>query len=322
MYPRQPPHTTGTLDLDGQSVYWEESGNPDGIPVVYLHGGPGGGLGAGGYRDKLDPSRYRIIGLDQRGCGRSVPLVGEAAHDLSANTTGTLIADLEALRRRLQVEAWLLNGVSWGSTLALAYAQEHPDRTLGIVLMAVTSTRRAEVDWISEGCRILYPEAWDRLARVLERVADYRRDGAERTIDAVARVLGDLDHPAHGEVVRAWGEWENWHISIGAGGYQEDPRWQDPRWAVPFAVLVTHYWSNDGFLDPPILERMPRIAHLPAVLIHGRLDVSGPVDTAWLLHRQWPASELIVVEDEGHGGPAMVQHWREANDRMADLLAR
>ncbi|MBO1751328.1 alpha/beta fold hydrolase [Actinotalea sp. BY-33] len=322
MHPRAVPHTSGLLDVGGgQSVYWEESGNPRGIPALYVHGGPGGGLGAGGYTMKLDPERFRVLAFEQRGCGRSTPRAGDPAHDLDANTTARLVADMELLRRDRGVEAWVLNGVSWGSTLALAYAQAHPGRTLGLVLMAVTTTRRAEVDWITEGVGTLYPEAWDRLATHAELAAPGYRRGQGRLVEAYAALMRDPDPAVRRAAASAWGAWEDTHVSIGAGGLHRDPSWQDEAWAVPFATLVTHYWAHDGFLEPPVLDRVAEIAHLPAWLIHGRLDVSGPASTPWLLHQRWPASTLVVVEDEGHGGPRMVEAWCEANDTLADRVA-
>lgn len=314
------PRRTGILDIDGQSVYWEEHGVPDGVPALYLHGGPGGGLGSGGYVDRFDLARYRVIALEQRGCGRSFPLASTPGHDLSRNTTQQLIADIESLRAHLGVDAWVLNGVSWGSTLALAYTQEHPGRVLGVVLMAVTTTSAEEVHWISEGCQVIYPEAWGELADAVERLDPGFRRGESPIIDAVARLMRQPDAAVRAKAARAWGAWEDVHVTIGAGGYSPDPRWADPAFAVPFATLVSHYWSNHAFLDPPILERMERIAGIPGHLVHGRRDVSGPVQTAWLLHQRWPASTLTVIEEEGHGGPQMVAAWAKANDALLDTL--
>lgn len=277
---------------DGHQVYWEESGNPGGIPAVYLHGGPGGTLGTGGYRNRFDPSRFRIIGLDQRGCGRSTPHVTAPGYDLGKNTTAWLIRDLERLRAHLAVDRWLVNGVSWGSTLALAYAQAHPERVLGVVAMAVTTTDRFQVDWITETVGAIYPEAWDRLA----------------------------SHATRAAAAQAWAEWEDHHVSIGAGGVHRNPRWDDAEYRHVFATLVTHYWARDAFLAPSILARMDRLAGIPATLIHGRRDVSGPAVIPWQLHQAWPGSELLIDEGEGHGGNAMVEAWAAANIRHADRI--
>jgi proline iminopeptidase len=316
-----PVTASGLLPVgDGHEVFWEESGSPVGIPAVYLHGGPGGTLRAGSYRGKFDPARFRIIGLEQRGCGRSRPLVTTPGYDLAQNTTAHLVADLELLRAHLGVDRWLLNGVSWGSTLALAYAQAHPQRVLGIVIMAVTTTSRFEVDWITETVGAVFPEAWDRLASHAEESGIGYRRGHGRLIEAYAGLLASPDPSVRDAASEAWAEWEDHHVSIGAGGFHRDPRWEDPQFRHCFAMLVTHYWAHDGFLDPPILDRMDHLGSIPATLIHGRRDISGPLLTAWRLHRAWPGSELIVDEGEGHGGDSMVETWAGANSRHADAL--
>ncbi|WP_024799694.1 prolyl aminopeptidase [Nocardia sp. BMG51109] len=305
---------------DGHEVYWEESGSADGIPAVYLHGGPGGGLGAGAYRNKFDPARFRIIGFDQRGCGRSAPHATAPGYDLSKNTTPDLIDDIERIREHLHVDRWLVNGASWGSTLALAYAQAHPARVRGIVLVAVTTTDRFAVDWITETVSAIYPEAWDRLATHAEQAGIGYRRGDGRIIEAYAQLMTHEDPAVRDRAARAWADWEDHHISIGSGGVQRNPRWEDAEFRELFATLVTHYWAHDGFLTPPILERMDRLHGIPATLIHGRRDVSSPSGLVWRLHRAWPDSELIIDEGGGHGGTAMGQAWHAANTRHADRL--
>jgi proline iminopeptidase len=315
------PHSSGLLEVgDGHRIYWEESGTPAGIPALHLHGGPGATLGPGGYRNKFDPSRFRIVGIDQRGCGRSQPRVTAPGYDLAQNTTGHLIADIERVRERLGIDRWLLNGVSWGSTLALGYARAHPDRVLGIVLMAVTTTDRFYVDWITESVGAIFPEEWDRLAAHAEAAGIGYRRGEGRVIEAYARLMTDPEPAVRDAASHVWARWEDTHISLGAGRVVPDPRWEDDEHRHVFATLVTHYWAHDAFLHPPILTRMQRLHDIPATLIHGRRDVSGPVLAAWELHRAWPASELIVVEDEGHGGAVMVQAWHDANLRHADRI--
>ena len=312
---------SGLLDVGGgQRVYWEASGSATGIPALYLHGGPGGTLGSGSYRERFDPARFRIIGLDQRGCGRSLPLATAPGYDLGTNTTPQLIEDLEALRVHLGVERWLVSGVSWGSTLAIAYAQAHPARVLGVVAMAVTTTDRFQVDWITETVGAIFPEAWDRLAGHAERAGVGYRRGRGRLIEVYAKLLTHPDPAVRDAASWAWVQWEDEHVSIGTGGVVGDGRWEDDERRLVFATLVTHYWAGDGFLSPSILERMDRLTGIPATLIHGRRDVSGPTLAAWQLHRAWPGSELIIVEGEGHGGPVMVARWREANSRMADAI--
>jgi proline iminopeptidase len=321
VFEASPIRASGLLPTaDGHEVYWEESGNAAGIPALYLHGGPGSTLRDSSYRTKLDPSRFRIIALDQRGCGRSLPHVTATEYDLEQNTTAQLLSDLELLREHLAVDAWLVNGVSWGSTLGLAYAQAHPDRVLGIVLMAVTTTSRFEVDWITETVGAVFPEAWDRFAGHAEAAGIGYRRGQGRLVEAYARLMRSPDAEVRDAASRAWAEWEDHHISIGAGGLRRDPRWDDDRFRLAFVTLTTHYWAHDGFLDPPILDRTDRLRDVPGTLIHGRRDISGPVATAWKLHRGWPGSELLIDEGEGHGGTSMVEAWCVANSRHADAL--
>lgn len=321
MFTRAAVRERGLVDVAcGERVYWEESGNPDGIPGLYLHGGPGGALGDGTYRTRFDPSRFRIIGLDQRGCGNSTPHVTSPGYDLSRNTTQNLVSDIEQLRVHLGIERWLLNGVSWGSTLALAYAQAHPERVLGIVLVAVTTTDRFQVDWITETVGAIFPEAWDRLAGHAERAGIGYRRGESRLIEAYAQLMTDPQPAVRDAASRAWVDWEDHHISIAAGRVVHSPRWSDDEYRQGFATLVTHYWAHEAFLSPPILERMDRLDGIPGTLIHGRRDVSGPAVVAWRLHGRWPRSELVIHETDGHGGEAMTASWCDANTRHADRI--
>ena len=212
------------LPVDGGAeIYWEQWGPVDGAPAVYLHGGPGGGLRTSEYRHRFDLARTRLIGLDQRGCGRSTPHASDPQVSLVDNTTTQLVADLERLRERLSIDQWVLNGASWGSTLALAYAQTHPERVLGIVLCAVTTTSRSEVDWITEGMAAVFPEAWDRLAHHAEDARIGFRRGEMRLVEAYA-LLMDSDDPTRRDAAsQEWALWEDTHISIGAGGFSRDP---------------------------------------------------------------------------------------------------
>jgi proline iminopeptidase len=249
-----------------------------------------------------------------------VPLALDLQHDLDANTTSRLIAELEELRTHLGVEGWVINGVSWGSTLAIAYAQAHPERVRGVVAMAVTTTSRWEVDWITEIVGALYPEEWELFVQHAEQAGLGYQRGKERLVEAYRRLMRHPDPAVREAASLAWARWEDAHIAIGAGGFRRDPAWDDRAFRQNFAILVTHYWANDGFCDPPLLDRMQRLAGIPAVLIHGRLDVSGPLRTAWQAHRRWSGSRLVVDEGEGHGGSAMVNAWRQANDDMASRL--
>lgn len=239
------------------------------------------------------------------------------------------------------MRAWVVQGVSWGSTLALAYAQAHPERVLGIVLMAVTSTSRREVDWITEDVGAIFPEGWDALAGLAEEHGDFdRRDLSPqrvRLVEAYRRMLTSGDPRLETESADAWMAWEEEHIRIGMGtdgpvtALARAADDEEAAYRLAFARLVAHYWAHDGFVadwsvpwggtpGSGLLGGMHRIGHIPAVLIHGRRDVSGPAVTAWELHRAWPASELVVVEEEGHGGPLMAARWREAMGRHADRL--
>lgn len=317
------PGVHGILDVGhGQQIYWEECGSPDGSPALYVHGGPGGGLGTSLYRNRFDLTRTRLIGFEQRGCGRSTPHASDVSTSLSTNTTSHLIEDVEQLREHLGIDAWLVNGVSWGATLALAYAQAHPEHVLGIVLFAVTTTSRREVDWITEGVGGVFPEAWDRLAGHAERSGVGYERGRDRLVEAYSSLMESPDPTVRDLASREWVLWEDTHIAIGAGGLTRDPRWNDDRLRQAFARLTTHYWSHDGFCDPPVLERMEPLRGVPGVLIHGRRDISSPVVTAWELHRRWPGSRLIVDEGSGHGSGSMVKLWREANDQLASAVGR
>jgi proline iminopeptidase len=259
----------------------------------------------------------RVVGFEQRGCGRSTPHVSDPSVSLCTQTTPHLIRDVECLRGHLGIEAWFVNGVSWGSTLALAYAQAHPDRVLGMVLFAVTTTSRREVDWITEGVGMMFPEAWDRFASHAENAGIGYQRGRGRLVEAYARLMEAADPVVRDAASQEWALWEDTHVSIGAGGFHRDPRWRDVRFRHAFLRLTGHYWSHDGFCDPPLLDGMSRLTGIPGVLIHGRRDISSPLLTAWDLHRRWPGSALMIDEGNGHGGPSMVRRWRDANDRFA-----
>ncbi len=301
MHPPIAPFETGMLARPGgAALYWETSGSPAGRAVLYLHGGPGGGLGRGGYRRRFDPDRHLIVGLDQRGCGRSLPWAIDDLDHLDQNTTDVLIDDLEALREHLGIDRWTLHGVSWGSTLALAYALAHPQRVDALLLAAVTTGGRAEIDWITEGVGRIFPEAWAELAASVPP--------GERVVEAYARMLRATDPAVRTAAAERWDAWESAHISLdpawAPGPYRDDPRDREN-----FATLVTHYWAHDCFLpgQRSVLARAGELTGIPGFLFHGRRDISGPVITPWELHRRWPGSTLTVVEHEGHGGTDMME---------------
>jgi proline iminopeptidase len=306
------PFKSEILQLaDGSGMYWEASGNPRGKAALYLHGGPGSGLRPG-YRQHFDPERFLIVAVDQRGCGRSRPLVTDLGYDLGSNTTQVLVSDIEQLREHLGIERWLVTGLSWGTTLALAYAQAHPERVSEIVLAAVTTTSRAEVTWLTETIGCIFPEAWS----VFEQRAD-RRTG-ESVVDAYYRLIRDPDKKVREQAAEAWCKWEDVIVSLDSQ-VKPSGRFADPDFRMNFATLVIHYFANAAFLEgQEILKNMGRIAHLPGVLIHGRFDVSGPLHTAWQLHQRWSKSRLIVVETEGHGGSTIINEFAAAIANFAD----
>ena len=296
-FPPIEPYDSGMLDVgDGHRVYWECSGNPKGKPALFLHGGPGTGCSTG-QRRFFDPSLYCAVLFDQRGCGRSRPLASEFGADLATNTTAHLIADIELLRVKLDVDRWTILGLSWGTTLALAYAQAHPERVSAMVLGFVTTTSHAEVRWITEDVRRIFPEDWDRFANA---VPDRLRHMP--LVDAYASMLADPDPAVCDHAARAWCAWEDAHVSL-APGHAPSPLFQDPQFRLGFARLVTHYWRHAAFLEEDQLIRdATRLNGIPGLLINGRYDVSGPLVTAWKLHKRWATSKLHILEDAGHGG--------------------
>lgn len=306
------PYATGMLPAaHGAQLYWECSGHPRGPAALVLHGGPGAPMSAG-YRDRFDPERWRIVYLDQRGCGRSRPLAHRDLASLATNTTATLIEDIEALRTHLGIDRWLVVGGSWGVTLALAYAQRHPDRVTGLVLAAVTTGGREYLEWITESMRHVFPREWDQFA-----AASGRRPG-QRILDAYRERITDPDPGVRAAAAAAWCAWEDVHVSL-APGWTPFEAFADPEFRAQFATLVIHYWAHDCFLPPGgVLDAMAIIADLPGVLIHGRYDVSGPLSAAWELHRRWPASRLVVLADSGHGGASMTDEITAAIAGFAD----
>jgi proline iminopeptidase len=309
-YPTAPPRGSGLLEVgEGQAVYWEERGRPDGRPALVVHGGPG--APSEGMPRLLDPAAYRIVVLHQRNCGRSTPSAADPTTDLSTNTTAALIADMERLRAHLGIDRWLLLGGSWGVTLALAYAVEHPDRVSELVLTAVTSGEAREVEWITRSMGRIWPEAW---ARFVAEVPEAERDG--NLAAAYSRLLERADPAVRERAARGWCAWEDTHVSL-APGWTPDPRFDDPVFRAVFARLGTHYWAHDCFLPAGYLRaHVGRLAGTPGGRVSGRQDVSGPPDVAWELHRAWPGSELVIVEDAGHG-IGTTEVVIEATDRFA-----
>ena len=314
MYPAIEPYASGMLEVgDRDAVYWETCGNPDGKPAVLLHGGPGSGSSAWSRRS-FDPDAYRIVLFDQRNCGRSTPHAADPTTGLHANTTGRLVADIEALRVHLGIERWLVVGGSWGSTLGLAYAEAHVDRVSELVLHGVTTGRHAEGDWLFRGgLARFFPEQW---ARLEEAVADLR-GGDEDVVDTYYRLLSDPDRGTRERAARDWCLWESatphWPPETGLSR-----RFRDPRYAVGFARLVTHYVRNDFFLEDGVLLRGADVlADTPGVLITGRYDFQAPIGYAWTLQRAWPRAELVIVDEAGHTSDAVDAELVRATDRFA-----
>ncbi|GGS41601.1 prolyl aminopeptidase [Actinokineospora fastidiosa] len=304
LHPPIEPHDSGMLDVgDGNHIYWEAVGNPDGKPLVYLHGGPGSGCSIN-QRRWFDPQKYRAILFDQRNCGRSTPNAVDPAVDLSTNTTQNLIADIEKLREHLGVDRWLVSGASWGSTLALAYAQAHPQRVTEMVIIAVTVTRRSDTDWLYRGVRRFFPGEWRRFHSVVSHVPEDAP--IEDILNAYGALTADPDQAVREHAAAEWLRWEDTVISLephgtpGAYSNRFDQR------QVCFVRICAHYFGNGAFLDEGVLLREAgRLAGIPAVLIHGRHDLGGPLEVAWDLAQAWPDARLEVIEDAGHtGSPA------------------
>ncbi len=319
LYPAIEPYDSGMLAVgDGQSVYWEVSGNPDGKPAVFLHGGPGGGT-APAHRRFFDPAAYRIVLFDQRGCGRSTPHVAEGA-SLEHNTTGHLIADIEALREHLAVERWQVFGGSWGSTLALAYAQRHPERVTELVLRGIFLLRRKEIDWYYNGAAgYVYPDEWEKF---LAPVPEDERE--QDLVEVYHRLLHSPDEELARAAAVAWSTWEGATSSLLS---QPDrvAETAEPRFALAFARIENHYFRHGGFLEEgQLLRDIAAITHIPAVIVQGRHDIVCPAVSAWELHRAWPGSVLHIVDDAGHAAnePGITHHLVEATDRFAKAGAR
>ncbi|MBB5839122.1 prolyl aminopeptidase [Kribbella italica] len=303
----------GMLDVgDGHQVYWEVRGNPDGKPAVVVHGGPGSGAKPF-WLDYFDLTKYKVVLFDQRNCGRSTPDAGDDAVDLSANTTHHLIADLELLRQQLGIERWLVLGASWGATLGLAYAEQHPSAVSELVLFSVTNTTRREVEWLTRDMGRVFPEEWRRFR---DGVPEGERDG--NLAPAYSRLLHDPDPAVRERAALAWCTWEDTHMSTRGLGIQADLQNRDPRFRLRFARLVSHYWAHAAWLDEGVLAREAgKLAGIPGVLIVGRLDFSSPVEAAWNMTQGWPDAELTIVEDAGHGA-----HTTAVSDLVKRSVAR
>lgn len=308
LYPPLEPHASGMLATDGpHRIYWETSGNPDGIPVLFVHGGPGSGTSPN-QRRFFDPARYRIVLFDQRGCGRSAP-----HGELTDNTTPHLIADMEALRAELGIEKWLVFGGSWGSTLALAYAETHPGRCLGLVLRGIFLCRRSEIDWFLYGIRAFFPEAQRQLAEFIPE--DERHD----LLGAYHRRLVDPDPAVHQPA--AW-QWATFEASCSTLLPSPDlvAAFGSEKTALSLSRIEAHYFVNDIFLpDNHLLANVGRLRFIPAIIVQGRYDAVCPIVSADELARAWPEARYVIVPDAGHAAfePGIARELVAACDRFA-----
>ena len=310
-YPLE-PFNRGMLKVSElHSIYFEECGNPNGKPVVFLHGGPGGGLQTI-YRQYFDPNRWRIILFDQRGCGRSEPYA-----ELRENTTWHLVSDIEVLREALGIEAWTVFGGSWGSTLSLAYAQKHPERCQGLILRGIFMLRKKEISWFyQEGASYIFPDAWESYLKPIPM--GERGD----LVAAYYKRLTSHDPKIRTEAARAWSVWEGSTSKLIPNADLIAETGEDD-FAVAFARIECHYFINGGFFDADdqLLRDVNRIRHIPTVIVQGRYDVVCPATSAWELHRAWPESELIMVPDAGHSmtEPGIRSALIEATDRFVAM---
>ena len=291
MFPDIEPYRRGRLEVSAvHTLYFEECGNPAGRPLVFLHGGPGGGIDPQ-HRRYFDPRKWRIVLFDQRGCGRSTPHA-----ELRENTTWDLVADIERLREHLGIERWLVFGGSWGSTLALAYAESHAARVRALVLRGIFLLRASEVTWFYQhGASEIYPDAWEAFLAAIPR----REHGD--LLRAYYKRLTSRDAKTRRAAARAWSVWEG-----STSRLVSDPalikKFTGGRFAAAFARIEAHYFVNGGFFrrDDQLLREVGRIRHIPSVIVQGRYDVVCPMRSAWDLHRAWPEAELVVVPDAGH----------------------
>ncbi|WP_371231394.1 prolyl aminopeptidase [Pseudomonas sp. QE6] len=315
LYPEIKPYARHELAVEEPHVlYVDESGSPDGLPVLFIHGGPGSGCDAMSRRF-FDPNIYRIVTFDQRGCGRSTPYAS-----LENNTTWHLVQDIERIREQLGIDKWVLFGGSWGSTLSLAYAQAHPERVLALIVRGIFLCRPQEIHWFyQEGASRLFPDYWE------DYLAPIPADEQDDLVNAFHRRLTGPDQIAQMHAARAWSTWEGRTATLRPNPAVVD-RFSDPHRALSIARIENHYFVNRGFLEPDqLLRDMHKIAHLPGVIVHGRYDVVCPLDNAWALHKAWPNSELQIVRDAGHAASeagitdALVRATNEIGRRLLNL---
>ena len=290
LYSHIEPFEVNFLEIDDHKIYYEVSGNPHGKSAIFVHGGPGGG-GSTEVRRFFNPELYKIIVFDQRGCGRSKPHAS-----LNDNTTWHLVSDMERIREKLGIEQWLVFGGSWGSTLSLAYAQAHPTRVSELVLRGIFMLRKKELDWFyQEGASKIFPEPWQEF---LEPIEDDKRDNL---MDAYREIFYGDDQVKKLQAAVAWSKWEAATSSLLISKSRVD-EFQDPEFALAFAMIENHYFVNKGFFkdENQLIENLEVIRHIPAVIVQGRYDVVCPMESAWELASKWPEAEFIVTPNSGH----------------------
>ncbi len=309
LYPEIEPFNTGRLKVSPvHELYYEQVGNPNGKPALFLHGGPGGGL-TNDYRRYFNPEIYRVILFDQRGSGKSTPHAS-----IDENTTWDLVADIELLREHLHIDRWLVFGGSWGSTLSLAYAEKHPEKVTELVLRGIFLCRPGEIQWFyQEGTSWTFPDVWEEYLKVIPE--NERGD----MISAYYRRLTGDDEKARIEAARAWSIWEGSTSKL-FFDYESIQRFADPEFALAFARIECHYFMNNCFFetDNYLVENVDHIRHIPGVIVQGRYDVVCPARSAWDLHRAWPQAELHIIPDAGHSisEPGIIDALVAATDRF------
>jgi proline iminopeptidase len=314
LYPEIEPFDSGMLKVSElHTIYWERSGNPDGIPVVFLHGGPGGGL-IPSYRQYFDPEAFHVILFDQRGSGRSTPHT-----ELRENTTWDLINDIETLRSKFGIDTWFVFGGSWGSTLSLAYAISHPDRCRGLILRGIFLTRKKELDWFYQsGASEIFPDYWERYR---DEIPEEERGDF---IKAYRRRLTSSDENVRLSAARAWAVWEGSTSKLYPDANLME-HWEGAHEALSLACIECHYFTNNSFFPTEnyLLENVGKIRHIPTVIVQGRYDVVCPITSAWELHKAFPEAEFNVIPDAGHSvsEPGITAALVDAMDRFRDSAA-
>jgi len=314
LYPEIKPYAEHRLEVSSNhEIYVEECGSPDGIPVVFVHGGPGGGC-ENDHRRYFDPQKYRIVLFDQRGCGRSKPHAS-----LEDNTTADLIADMEAIRAALDIERWMLFGGSWGSTLSLLYAEQYPEQVSAMVLRGIYLGRKRDTDWLyKQGASLVYPDYWEDFSGHIPE------DERDDLVKAYYQRLTGMNDLARMASAKAWAIWEA-RLAALHTNHKLLEEFSEPHTALSLARIETHYFVNNCFIkENQILKDVDKIKNIPGIIVHGRYDMICPLENAWSLHRAWPVSELHIVRDAGHSGiesgniDALVRATRAMAVRLED----